>query len=87
MLFTIWHLAGGEQGGAMEVSGRHLEAEEGHYLPEQDRNSLNDSEGLLNVHYLNKITPNLKNKRNSVIFIYNSRNQVEITFLFTLLIV
>ncbi|XP_035006239.2 plakophilin-4 isoform X1 [Hippoglossus stenolepis] len=40
-----WRSAGGEsQGGAMEASGRHLEAEEGLYLPEQDRNSLHDSE-------------------------------------------
>lgn len=42
--------AGGEsQGGATEVSGRparHLEAEEGLYLPEPDRASLHDSEGL-----------------------------------------
>ncbi|GLD66595.1 plakophilin-4-like isoform X1, partial [Lates japonicus] len=38
--------AGGEsQGGAMEASGRHLEAEEGLYLPEPDRASLHDSEG------------------------------------------
>ncbi len=44
-------LAGGEsQGGAMEASGHHLEAEEGLYLPEPDRASLHDSEGLLNVH-------------------------------------
>lgn len=47
-------LAGGEsQGGAMEASGcpgRHLEAEEGLYLPEPDRASLHGSEGLLNVH-------------------------------------
>lgn len=43
--------AGGEsQGGAMEASGRHLDAEEGLYLPEPDRASLHDSEGLLNVH-------------------------------------
>lgn len=46
--------AGGEsQGGVMEASGcpgRHLEAEEGLYLPEPDRASLHDSEGLLNVH-------------------------------------
>lgn len=42
--------AGGEsQGGAMEASGRHLDAEEGLYLPEPDRASLHDSEGLLNV--------------------------------------
>ncbi|KAG7236157.1 hypothetical protein INR49_001267, partial [Caranx melampygus] len=39
-------LAGGEsQGGAMEASGRHLEAEEGLYLPEPDRASLHDSSG------------------------------------------
>lgn len=42
--------AGGEsQGGATEASGcpaRHLEAEEGLYLPEADRASLHDSEGL-----------------------------------------
>ncbi|XP_067356027.1 plakophilin-4-like isoform X1 [Channa argus] len=39
-------LAGGEsQGAAMEASGRHLEAEEGLYLPEPDRISLHDSEG------------------------------------------
>ncbi|KAI3366140.1 hypothetical protein L3Q82_009963, partial [Scortum barcoo] len=41
--------AGGEsQGGATEASGcpgRHLEAEEGLYLPEPDRASLHDSEG------------------------------------------
>ncbi|XP_023282745.1 plakophilin-4-like isoform X1 [Seriola lalandi dorsalis] len=38
--------AGGElQGGAMETSGRHMEAEEGLYLPEPDRASLHDSEG------------------------------------------
>ncbi|XP_051797763.1 plakophilin-4-like isoform X3 [Acanthochromis polyacanthus] len=44
-----WRSAGGEsQGGAMEASGcpgRHLEAEEGLYLPEPDRASLHDSEG------------------------------------------
>ncbi|XP_062237037.1 plakophilin-4-like isoform X1 [Platichthys flesus] len=40
-----WRSAGGGSlGGAMEASGRHLEAEEGLYPPEQDRNSLNDSE-------------------------------------------
>lgn len=43
--------SGGElQGGAMEASGRHLDSEEGLYLPEPDRASLHDSEGLLNVH-------------------------------------
>uniref|UniRef100_A0A665TGC6 Plakophilin 4 n=1 Tax=Echeneis naucrates TaxID=173247 RepID=A0A665TGC6_ECHNA len=41
-----WRSAGGEsQGGAMEASGRHLDAEEGLYLPEPDRASLHDSEG------------------------------------------
>ncbi|XP_026157833.1 plakophilin-4-like [Mastacembelus armatus] len=41
-----WRSAGGEsQGGAMEASGRHLEAEDGLYLPEPDRVSLHDSEG------------------------------------------
>ncbi|XP_051797762.1 plakophilin-4-like isoform X2 [Acanthochromis polyacanthus] len=44
-----WRSAGGEsQGGAMEASGcpgRHLEAEEGLYLPEPDRASLHDSSG------------------------------------------
>ncbi|KAM7375465.1 hypothetical protein PAMA_014533 [Pampus argenteus] len=44
-----WRSAGGEtQGGAMEASrgpGRHLEVEEGLYLPEPDRVSLHDSEG------------------------------------------
>lgn len=44
-------LAGGEShGAAMEASARHLEPEEALYLPEQDRVSLHDSEGLLNVH-------------------------------------
>lgn len=46
--------AGGEsQGGVMEASGcpgRHLEAEDGLFMPEPDRASLHDSEGLLNVH-------------------------------------
>lgn len=45
-----WRTAGGDlQDGAMEasacLSGRHLEAEEGLYLPEVDRVSLHDSEG------------------------------------------
>ncbi|XP_037829879.1 plakophilin-4 isoform X1 [Kryptolebias marmoratus] len=44
-----WRSAGGEcQGVATEASGcpgRHLEAEEGLYLPEVDRASLHDSEG------------------------------------------
>ncbi|XP_068165290.1 plakophilin-4-like isoform X2 [Antennarius striatus] len=44
-----WRSAGGESGGGvMEASGRpgrHLEAEEGLYLPEPDRASLHDSEG------------------------------------------
>ncbi|XP_041835009.1 plakophilin-4-like isoform X3 [Melanotaenia boesemani] len=44
-----WRSAGGEsQGGALEASGcprRHLEAEEGLYLPDADRASLHDSEG------------------------------------------
>ncbi|XP_035478383.1 plakophilin-4-like isoform X2 [Scophthalmus maximus] len=41
-----WRSAGGElQGGAMEASGRHLDSEEGLYLPEPDRASLHDSEG------------------------------------------
>ncbi|TMS11718.1 Plakophilin-4 [Larimichthys crocea] len=44
-----WRSAGGEShGGVMEVSGcpgRHLEAEEGLYLPEPDRASLHDSSG------------------------------------------
>lgn len=44
---------GGEsQGGATEGSGcpgRHLEAEEGLFLPEPDRASLHGSEGLLNI--------------------------------------
>ena len=40
--------AGGEsQGGVMEASGRHLEAEDGLFMPEPDRASLHDSEGLL----------------------------------------
>lgn len=34
----------------MEASGRHLEVEEGLFLPEPDRASLHDSEGLLNLH-------------------------------------
>ncbi|XP_041835008.1 plakophilin-4-like isoform X2 [Melanotaenia boesemani] len=44
-----WRSAGGEsQGGALEASGcprRHLEAEEGLYLPDADRASLHDSSG------------------------------------------
>ncbi|XP_076579553.1 plakophilin-4-like isoform X2 [Chaetodon auriga] len=44
-----WRSAGGEsQGGVIEASGcpgRHLEAEEGLYLPEPDRASLHDSSG------------------------------------------
>ncbi|KAM4538366.1 plakophilin-4-like isoform 1-T1 [Fundulus diaphanus] len=41
-----WRSAGGEsQGVAAEGPGRHLEAEEGLYLPEGDRASLHDSEG------------------------------------------
>uniref|UniRef100_A0A1A8Q543 Plakophilin 4 n=2 Tax=Nothobranchius rachovii TaxID=451742 RepID=A0A1A8Q543_9TELE len=44
-----WRSAGGEsQGGAIDMPGcpsRHLEAEEGLYLPEVDRASLHDSEG------------------------------------------
>ncbi|KAG7503581.1 hypothetical protein JOB18_041267 [Solea senegalensis] len=40
-----WRSAGGEsQGGAMEAPGRHLEVEEGLFLPEPDRASLHDSE-------------------------------------------
>lgn len=47
-------MTGGDlQGGATEPSirppGRHLEAEEGLYLPEVDRASLQDSEGVLNL--------------------------------------
>lgn len=45
--------AGDSQGGAMEASGcpgRPMEVEDGLYLPEPDRASLHDSEGLLNVH-------------------------------------
>lgn len=37
----------------MEIPGcpvQHLETEEEMYLPEVDRGSLHDSEGLLNVH-------------------------------------
>uniref|UniRef100_A0A1A7WQM4 Plakophilin 4 n=1 Tax=Iconisemion striatum TaxID=60296 RepID=A0A1A7WQM4_9TELE len=49
-----WRSAGGEsQGGATEVSGcpgRHLEAEEGLYLPEVDRASLHDSSGGHSAH-------------------------------------
>ncbi|XP_045916672.1 plakophilin-4-like isoform X1 [Micropterus dolomieu] len=44
-----WRSAGGElHGGVIEPSGcpgRHLEAEEGFYMPEPDRASLHDSEG------------------------------------------
>ncbi|XP_059183566.1 plakophilin-4-like [Centropristis striata] len=41
-----WRSAGGDlQGGVMEASGRHLEAEEGLFMPEPDRASLHDSEG------------------------------------------
>ncbi|XP_007572530.1 plakophilin-4-like isoform X1 [Poecilia formosa] len=41
-----WRSAGGEsQGVAAEAPGRHLEVEEGLYLPEGDRASLHDSEG------------------------------------------
>nr|XP_033472113.1 plakophilin-4-like isoform X2 [Epinephelus lanceolatus] len=40
-----WRSAGESQGGAMEASGRHLEAEEGLYMPEPDRASLHDSSG------------------------------------------
>ncbi|XP_035533274.1 plakophilin-4-like [Morone saxatilis] len=44
-----WRSAGGEsQGGVLEASGspgRHLEGEEGLYMPEADRASLHDSEG------------------------------------------
>ncbi|XP_024145012.1 plakophilin-4 [Oryzias melastigma] len=43
-----WRTAGELQGGAMEIPGcpvRHLETEEGMYLPEPDRGSLHDSEG------------------------------------------
>ncbi|XP_035478393.1 plakophilin-4-like isoform X3 [Scophthalmus maximus] len=41
-----WRSAGGElQGGAMEASGRHLDSEEGLYLPEPDRASLHDNSG------------------------------------------
>ncbi|XP_068575812.1 plakophilin-4-like isoform X1 [Cebidichthys violaceus] len=41
-----WRSAGGEsQGGVLEASGRHLEAEEGLFMPEPDRASLHDSEG------------------------------------------
>lgn len=51
LVFFFDSTTGGEsQGGAMEAPGRHLEAEEGLYLPEPDRASLHDSEGLLNVH-------------------------------------
>lgn len=48
-MFSCWLVssAGGEsQGGAPEASGRHHEAEDGLYLPEPDRASLHDSEGL-----------------------------------------
>lgn len=41
-----WRSAGGEsQVGTMEASGRHMEAEDGLFLPEPDRASLHDSEG------------------------------------------
>nr|XP_043875539.1 plakophilin-4-like isoform X3 [Solea senegalensis] len=41
-----WRSAGGEsQGGAMEAPGRHLEVEEGLFLPEPDRASLHDNSG------------------------------------------
>lgn len=37
---------GGESlGGVLQASGRHLEAEEGLFMPEPDRASLHDSEG------------------------------------------
>lgn len=42
--------AGGElRGGALVASGRQLEAEDGLFMPEPDRASLHDSEGLLHV--------------------------------------
>lgn len=51
-MFFKWMAGGESQGGATEATGcpgRHLEQEEGLYLPEPDRASLHDSEGLLNV--------------------------------------
>lgn len=47
--FFGWTVGGESQGGATEPSGpgRHLEVEEGVYMPEADRASLHDSEGLL----------------------------------------
>lgn len=48
-------MIGGEsQGVAGEVSGRHLEVEEGLYLPEGDRASLHDSEGLSTMHKVHR---------------------------------
>lgn len=53
-------MTGGEsQGLATETSGcpgRHLEAEEGLYLPEVDRASLHDSEGLLSISSTKRLT-------------------------------
>lgn len=48
-----WRSAGESQGGATEASGspgRHLEAEDGLYLPEPDRASLHDSSGGHSAH-------------------------------------
>uniref|UniRef100_A0A3B3C6U9 Plakophilin 4 n=1 Tax=Oryzias melastigma TaxID=30732 RepID=A0A3B3C6U9_ORYME len=48
-----WRTAGELQGGAMEIPGcpvRHLETEEGMYLPEPDRGSLHDSSGGHSAH-------------------------------------
>ncbi|XP_068575814.1 plakophilin-4-like isoform X2 [Cebidichthys violaceus] len=46
-----WRSAGGEsQGGVLEASGRHLEAEEGLFMPEPDRASLHDSSGGHSAH-------------------------------------
>ncbi|XP_034408856.1 plakophilin-4-like isoform X2 [Cyclopterus lumpus] len=46
-----WRSAGGESlGGVLEASGRHLEAEEGLFMPEPDRASLHDSSGGHSAH-------------------------------------
>ncbi|XP_056287729.1 plakophilin-4-like [Pseudoliparis swirei] len=47
-----WRSAGGGEslGGVLQASGRHLEAEEGLFMPEPDRASLHDSSGGHSAH-------------------------------------
>ncbi|KAF3857455.1 hypothetical protein F7725_009314 [Dissostichus mawsoni] len=75
-----WRSAGGElQGGVMEASGcpgRQLEVEEGLFMPEPDRASLHDSEGLLGGHSAQMTSYSDSGYQDSSVSYYSNQNVV-----------